>query len=313
MSHWNEAGQSRQPQSPHNAASPRNNHRAFSPQFYQLDEVAPRLKEPERMTGWTLRAQNFVVQIVQAMGDVELPRVRQTDEYMVVLASTASSATFTTEFGSSIVDGRSVVIVPPGDSVIKVRAGSLLVELFSAAATDLLHGSSNRAYYDNADPRVPSFRSWPAPSDGYALRCYSVDEVAKDASRLGRIYQSSIGMVNFFHPEDGPRDDSKLTPHAHDDFEQCTVQLLGDYVHHIRTPWGERLADWRPDQHRLLTGPGVTLIPARSIHTTQAVHPGPHQLLDLFAPPRIDWVKRAGWVVNSNDYQVLPDPSGDGG
>lgn len=277
-------------------------HRPRAPQFLTLGDVRPRLVEPGGMSAWTFRAQNFVVQILKAYADVTVRREGGLDEAMVVLGDARSAAGFVTDYGSERVDGPAVVILPPGDSRLTIRAGSLLVELFSAREEGLMDSAFNSGWYEHVDPNVPPFVSGPEPLEGSALRCYRVAEVPPDPTRLGRIYRSSIGMVNFFYPEDGPRDDARLSPHAHDDFEQCTVQLEGDYVHHIRTPWGPRLADWRPDEHRMVSGLGATLIPATCIHTTQAVHDGPHQLLDLFAPPRDDWASRPGWVLNQHDY-----------
>jgi hypothetical protein len=37
------------------------------------------------------------------------------------------------------------------------------------------------------------------------------------------------------------------------------------------------------------------------VHTTRAVGAGPHTLVDVFAPPREDFLAR-GWVLNAGDY-----------
>lgn len=285
---------------------------ARSPQFFTLATVTPEPVDGGKASVWTFRAQNFLVQVIEAHADAEVGRTAQADEHMVVLGTAGSRATVTTADETGSFSGRSVVIVPPGDSRLQMESGTLLVRMFTArSAADLLARATNASSYEVADARVPAFEPWIPPQGGFRLHHYRADDVPADASRLGRIFQSSMGMVNLFYPEEGPRDDTRLTPHSHADFDQCTVQLYGDYVQHMRTPWGPRLADWRPDEHRLLEGPAVTIIPAGCVHTTQAVHDGPHQLIDLFAPPRQDWAERPGWVVNAEDYPTAPPRDSD--
>lgn len=247
-----------------------------------------------------------MVQVVDAIEVAELKRGLQEEEFMVVLCTPESSATFFTEFGNEQVSGRAVVIVPPGESSIFVDPKSKVVQLFGRSSRDLMDEAWNSSWNQKVDLRVSPNRAWPEPIDGFRLRTYLVDDFPKDPKRLGRIFQSSIGMVNFFHSEEGPRDDNLLTPHSHPDFEQCTVHLAGDYVHHVRTPWTARIADWRPDEHRYVSSPGVIVIPAQSVHTSQAIHGGAHQLIDFFSPPRMDWARTPGWVLNGNEYP-LPD------
>ena len=84
-------------------------------------------------------------------------------------------------------------------------------------------------------------------------------------------------MINWLEPSSGPRDVTQITPHAHPDFEQCSLVLEGEYVHHLRWPWTTNLLDWRDDDHQVCRSPSVTVIPPTSIHTSQAIGQGTNQ------------------------------------
>ena len=107
--------------------------------------------------------------------------------------------------------------------------------------------------------RARPIRTWPRGSRGpirplvIASASTRSTRSRQDSGRFGRLLRCSTIMVNYFYPDDGPRDPHKLSPHHHDDFEQISLQLEGDYVHHIRTPWTVDMDAWRDDDHQYCT------------------------------------------------------------
>lgn len=116
-----------------------------------------------------------------------------------------------------------------------------------------------------------------------------------------KLFQTSTMSINWVD-YNGPRDRKALSPHCHGDIEQASLSIEGTFVHHFRTSWGADADLWRPDAH-IEAGPGtVALIPPPIIHTSEGIGPGRHILIDIFAPPRGDFIAK-GQVLNSSDYQ----------
>jgi hypothetical protein len=232
-----------------------------------------------------------------------LVRTAQPDEYMALFGPGAA-ATITAGGQSEEINGASVAIAPPGSSEITVAARGDVVRLFSNQATDLVEQCRNADVYADADPNVAAFAPWPDPPGGHRIRVYRLADIPQDPGRFGRLLRCSTLMVNYFYVDDQPRDPKQLSPHHHDDFEQISLQLDGDYVHHIRTPWTVDLAAWRDDEHQFCASPAITVIPPPTVHTSQSVGHMPHQLVDIFCPPRIDFSERPGWVLNHDEYPM---------
>ena len=276
----------------------------FAPQYFQFLDLEPDAVSALGSRSWYARSQNCCVAYSEVQPGDTLTRDQQPDEYMVLFPSPDAAATVTAGGDRAEVRGASVVVVPPGSSEIAVDAGGEVVRLFSNRTADLLAQCRNADAYAEPDPNVAPFTPWPDPPAGFGIRVYRLADIPQDPARFGRLLRCSTIMVNYFYVDDLPRDPKQLSPHHHDDFEQISLQLGGDYVHHIRTPWTVDLGDWRDDEHQFCASPAITVIPPPTVHTSQSVGHMPHQLVDIFCPPRIDFSLRPGWVLNDDEYPM---------
>ncbi|MGY4501710.1 hypothetical protein ACVWYH_005667 [Bradyrhizobium sp. GM24.11] len=257
---------------------------------------------------WYVRGQNFVVAYTKAESGAVLARQGQADEYVVLLPDEKTAVEITAREGDrpnavTRVEGPSIVMVPPGPSTIRVVVGGQIIRLLTHQAHDLVERCSNASSYSVPHGNVAPLVPWPDPKGGWRVRAYRLD-VPNVAGRFGRIWRCTTFMVNWFYPQPGPRDVTKMSPHHHDDFEQCSLALEGDFVHHLRWPWTVNMNAWREDQHASCASPSVVIIPPPSIHTTQATGKQSNILVDIFSPPRIDFSLKPGWVLNADDYEM---------
>jgi hypothetical protein len=284
---------------------PRKSGACFAPQYFEFSKLEPDEVTPLGTRSWFVRSQNCVVDYSEAEAGDLLRRTEQPDEYMVLFPFPESAALITAGDEGAEVRGSAVAIVPPGTSDIEIESAGPLLRLFSIRATDLLERCRNADVYANRpDPNVAPFEPWPDPPEGNHIRVYRLGEIPNDPGRFGRLLRCSTIMVNYFYVDPEPRSPHQLSPHHHDDFEQISLQLEGDYVHHIRTPWTVDLDEWRDDEHQYCTSPAITIIPPPTVHTSQSVGHMRHQLVDIFSPPRIDFSERPGWVLNHDTYPM---------
>jgi hypothetical protein len=283
-------------------AGPAPQGRIAAPELADYDRQEPQETTAAGSRTWLTRGQNFVLAYSSARSGDSFIRSGQPDEYVVVLPHDESRIEVTANGQTEAVAGRSVVVVPPGDSSVVATADCDVVRLFTIRSGDLVGRCGNAESYAEDHPHVAPFVAWPDPPGGFRVRVYPVADIQKDPDRFGRIFRCSTFMVNFLFPHEGPRDTTKLSPHHHDDFEQCSLAVRGEFVHHIRTPWTTRLDDWREDVHHTCGSPSVAVIPPPTVHTTQATGQATNQLIDIFCPPRADFSAKPGWVLNAGEY-----------
>lgn len=279
----------------------------FSGAEYAKFYETPPVEEKDGAKNWYARGQNFIIAYSETVKSAVLSRSQQIDEYVVLIPDPGPGAEITWGNERVTVTGHSITFVPAGDSSVTLLGPAKIIRMITTKSKDLAALCSNADSYASAHPNIPAFQPWPEPSAGPKIRTYSLD-VAPSPGRFGRIWRGSTFMVNFLDPKNGPRDTSKMSPHHHDDFEQCSLALAGTFIHHMRWPWTPDMAQWRADTHEQCGSPSIAVIPPPAIHTSQAMDAGLNLLVDVFCPPRMDFSTKPGWVLNSDEYP-LPSQS----
>lgn len=263
-------------------------------------ENEPQIQK-DGIKSWIARAENFIVSINEIKSGYNIKRLSHTDEYMVFIPQGSAKIYAGKESLEAAVN--SVTIVPPGDSKIEANEDSKVICFYSKNASDLLNFAINSKDYVEPNPNVAELVAWPTPADGFKLRNYLLDNHTKDDSNM-RIFRSTNLMINFLKPRMVERDVSNLSPHSHEDFEQGSLAIGGDWIHHIRYPWVKDMNLWRNDEHIEVASPSLTVIPPNAIHTSRNTNSGGAWLLDIFSPPRKDFSMTPGKVANEADYPL---------
>jgi hypothetical protein len=262
-----------------------------APQYFDLRETP------------VIRAQNVILVHTEARRGDDLDNGTLDGELAIVVTAASPAFTVRTGHDATKIDEPGLVVVPPGASRLDVHGDGPLVRLVEATEPAWRDRPANADAYAEDHPRVAPLRRWPEPAGGGMVRFYPLSAVPDEPGRFGRIFRTRSFMVNFL-PEAGPRDVRRLSPHTHDDFEQLSLAVQGEYVHHIRTPWLTDSTLWRADEHVRLGSPSVAIIPPPTVHTSAASDPGVNQLIDIFSPPRADFSAKPGWVLNADDYPM---------
>jgi hypothetical protein len=249
---------------------------------------------------WHCHASNFVVVFSRLTAGQRLEVTGNEDEYFVIVANGGCPATVTAGGEKAEIGEDSVAIVPPGDSVVEAAGDGYLWRVFSRDSHVYAEQVAN-ALPVNSDAPVAALVPWPEPVGGYKLRTYRTADHPNPATPA-RIFRSRNLMVNLIRKRDVLRPPANLTPHSHDDFEQASIVSVGEWVHHIRRPWGVDSTRWAADEHVRVPSPSVSVIRTQDVHTSQNLTPEA-QIIDVFGPPRLDF-SRKGLVINADEYPM---------
>lgn len=269
-------------------------------------QAEPARTLPNGAVQWICRSATFVVVMSRVAAGTVLERKAgdQPDEYIVLLPQ-GMGASVAAEGAVIDSEGDALLIVPPGDSTVTAAADGWVYQVFSHHAADLCAVAEHQDVYGPGVPDVRALETWPEPVGGYKLRHYRLADHARQDNPM-RLFRTRHLMVNVFTPSKAPRDIRKMTPHSHADFEQGSLAVQGNWVHHLRYPWIPDMTQWHEDEHLAVGSPSVMVITPNVIHTSQSVGTPPLQLVDIFAPPRDDFSLKPGLVCNADEYP-LPD------
>lgn len=283
------------------SAPPRPAGAVAAPEFLDFSVTAPDVVTPAGSRQWIVRGQNFVLIHTEPVpGDVIFSGDLRSEQVVLVIEESSGIK------GTQAVTGPALVVVPPGAAELVSTGNGQLTQLIQSDELAWAAKAANADSYAHPHPHVAPLALWPEPVGGYRWRTYRMADVPDDPKRFGRIFRTRAFMVNFLKASQGPRNPHKLSPHFHDDFEQCSLIVAGTYVHHIQTPWGTDADDWRPEDHARVGSPSATVIPPPTVHTSQAIGSGVNHLIDIFSGPRHDFSAQPGWVLNAGDYPAPP-------
>jgi mannose-6-phosphate isomerase-like protein (cupin superfamily) len=201
---------------------------------------------------------------------------------------------------SVLAPARSVVIVPRGVSRVHLKGAGRFIRLF-APAVEELSAVTTEGIVDiqtSAD-LLPLFPGFSRAGTGPLV--YKLDDLPNSSGMpRAKLFQSATMSINWVEYH-GPRERTALSPHSHQNFEQGSLALEGQFIHHFRSPWGRDANQWREDEHVKAGSDSFAIIPPTLVHTTEGVGPGRHILIDIFAPPRRDFIAK-GQILNAADY-----------
>jgi mannose-6-phosphate isomerase-like protein (cupin superfamily) len=253
---------------------------------------------------WITRAANFAILYTQGSAGASLSERLVDEQFAYALTG---GVRVVASGGLATLGEEDLAIVPPGECALHFDRTATLVQVITAQEA-LVTAAANAATYADGAGEVAPAVPWPEPLGGYRLRTYST---RAGYARGGPVhaYRTRKLMIVPYERFLVPRDETQLTPHAHADFEQVSVALEGQWLHHLRVPWTANRLHWKPDRTVEIGSPSVTVIPAGVIHTSQGISGEGMRLLDVFSPPRADFSQR-GLVDNASEYPMPPELAG---
>ncbi|OZD65735.1 hypothetical protein CH263_12540 [Rhodococcus sp. 06-1059B-a] len=254
---------------------------------------------------WSMRGQNFLLEYIEAAAGDAFVRHAQGEHILLVLDDVDVDVALSVDDHRADVDTAAVVVLPSGTNTVQVNRPTRLVHLVDARDPNAVKNTMNAERYATPDARVAGITVTPRHHPRATPEIFRLSDYPPESGRFGTIFRSETLLVNILDTQIGPRDPDKLSPHHHDDFEQCSLAVEGQWVHHLRTPWVTQRSQWKDDEHHRIGSPSATIIPPPLVHTSEAVGDNVNRLIDIFCPVRQDFVDR-GWVLNACNYSDVP-------
>jgi hypothetical protein len=262
---------------------------------------------PELVDGqhhWLMRAQNFWLEWVELQDAARGFHIESRDELLVIVPAGSVHIEATAGGASAVlVPEHSVAILPAGRYRVAGSVASRCAVLASQREDVGQRRVLEESAYQPPDPRIaPTGTPYRRTRGSGVIQVLGIGQImaSKDKPRLKMLQTEtlSVNIVEYL----GPRNRAELSPHSHDSFEQGSLAIAGHFMHHLRVPWGSNADRWREDEHLPAASPSLVVVPVNMIHTTEGTGEGHHFLVDLFAPPRDDFIDK-GWVFNATDYE----------
>jgi len=250
---------------------------------------------------WLMRGQNFIVEWLEADADGETTSVQSIHETLVLMPEAGGTIHQEQKPAVTAAAG-SICIVPAGPYSITLQRGGRYCVIASSRDDIDLKKVLNAAAYLDPDPRVnPVGKPYRRLTRLDAVQVLQLNDIAAPADnpRL-KMFQTETLSINWVD-YDGPRSRTQLSPHSHANHEQGSLAIKGHYKHHLRVKWGKDANLWQDDEHCDAPSPSLLVIPVYLIHTSEGVGQDQHVLVDIFSPPRGDFIAK-GWVYNAGDY-----------
>ncbi len=258
-----------------------------------------------------LRSHSFLIAWSEVSAGGATLEADSPTEYFAMLPG--DGATLTWSGGERAVPGHTVCVMPRGKTSVRFRAEGECVRVFSPTPSTFEHIPIYQAGQNQA--AMPPLRDIVRYQRVHPTGEPLVYELDKTPNSVGmpraKLFQSETMSINWVEYK-GPRDRKNLSPHAHTDFEQASIAIDGTFVHHYRTTWVVNADKWREDEHVVSGRRTIALIPPPIIHTSEGIGDMRHILVDVFAPPRPDFIAK-GQVLNAAEYRAPAGAKAGGG
>lgn len=272
--------------------------------FANFSDLAPEAINAHKH--WLMRAHNFEVEWVELAPGSTGAQYESIFESLLIAEGGAVEVVTQTEHGKTCqatIPDHAVGLLPAGRHQLRSMAPARAALITSQRSDIQGRRVINAEGCDPRDPRVlPTGKPYRRthPIEGIQVLPLDMIKASPDKPRLKMLQTEtlSLNLVEY----NGPRNRAELSPHSHANFEQGSLALAGEFVHHLRVPWGGDANLWREDEHLSAGSPSLLVIPVELVHTTEGVGEGRHYLIDVFSPPRKDFISK-GWVFNSADYE----------